>query len=140
MRHLVGILVQTGADVSVTELRETGANDRDFEAVKLIYIRTVISQAAVKVWTRPCELIVGVYGERSLVGQKIVLAASVVSSPTDCVFEWYPPGGAEVIFDEYFAIQIDSVGTGQANAIQYELYYDVIRSTEMELVKAIAGY
>lgn len=140
MKHMVGVAMQPAADTSVLVSRETGSNDDLFEAVELVYIRTLISQAALKVWTPPCELVVGVYGQLSLVGQKIVLAGSAVSLPTDCVFEWFPPQGTELVFDEFFDFQIDSVGTGQANAIQYEIFYNIVKSTEMELVKAKAGY
>lgn len=140
MRKLEGLLIQTAADTSTTLLRETGANDDDFEAVELVYIRSVVSQATMKLWAPPCEFVAGVSGKLSMVGQRIVLVASAISSPTDCVFEWYPPPGTELMFDEFFEIQVDSVGTGQANAIYYEIYYNIVKSTEMELVKAKAGY
>ena len=138
-RRLMGTLNQTGNDVDTSISFESGALHSSFQAVKLLYVRFVLSTFRASSWVLGSEFNVSIKGSVSQEGVIFAEAYPAIGR-VPCVFEWEEKLQMPVMFDEILTLTLASNNTAQTNGVDYLIFYEIVDKKELELVQAIAGY
>lgn len=143
LKVMRGSLVQTAVSGTISDLRETGARNSDFEAILPLYVRLeqdplyVAGNNLVGPWAWDIS-----FGG---LNSGIALKWQVVKSDTGCTsldtnLEWYLPDFFPPMFDEQIEITIRSAGLGQVLGLEYLMYYEIKKYSELEMVQAFESY
>jgi len=143
-----GTLSQTVADGIVTEVRTTGARQDLFQGILPVYMRlalTYVCMVELCITIKPMNYVVdvlfrGVQSGIVLTWRFGMNGNATGSAMVDGVLEWYIPDIFPNLFDEEWELVVDSTGTGCMLSVDYTMYYSIIQSDEMEMVKTIADY
>lgn len=134
MKKLAGILIQTGVDATTAMTVPTGTQDDQFTAIRPRYARLVLSYATARLWVAGASMLVAMGGIESGIGL-IWSEAMPALGPMGLVLDWVPPPGFPDLYEEELEVSITTLGTGQANGVAFELWYDLVQGNEMELVQ-----
>lgn len=143
LKVMRGVLQQTVVNNTITDLRETGARNSDFEAIVPLYVRLEQDPALVYNYD-----VVGPWNFNISFGglsSGIALKWQVVKTDTggailDTNLEWYVPNFFPPMFDELIQVQIASDDLGQLLRLEYLMYYEIRRYSELDMVQAIESY
>lgn len=139
LKRLVGNVLQSAADAATIVTRETGANTSDFEGIKPVYIRFDIEPNYARLWPVNSAIRVSLVGKSS---QEKVIWSYAIAAPgvVPCSYEFTIAEASPVLYDEEVDIIVESWVTGVANFVDYVMYYEVVKTTEMQMVQQIAMY
>lgn len=144
-----GTVTQASADDAVLVTRTTGARQSSFEGILPAYMRLALTFTAMIelcITIKPVNWVIDVEFRGKQSGIKLIWRFGHLSGdasgtrPVDGILEWYVPDIFPVLFDEEWELALDSQSTGCHIAIDYTMYYSIVQSDEMSMVKTIADY
>lgn len=143
LKVMRGSIQQTVVNVDISDQRETGARNSEFEAIVPLYVRLeqdpiyVSSNDLVGPWSWDIS-----FGG---LNSGIALKWQVVKTDSGCTsldtnLEWYIPDFFPAMFDELIEIKIRSSDLGQILVLDYLMYYEIRKYSELEMVQAFESY
>jgi hypothetical protein len=145
-----GTVTQPVADALIVETRTTGARQELFQGIFPAYMRLAFPQSTlVELCStiRPDRFIVDIQLRGKQSGIVLIWrfggftsGAGTFSGIIDGVLEWYVPEFFPIMFDEEMEISLDSTVSGCVLTVDYTMYYAIIQSDELTMVKTIADY
>lgn len=143
-----GVLFPASADAACSVKRSTGALQSKFEGILPAYMRLAFTVSAMIefISINPDRYVINVTFTGDQSGIQLIWrfaqsgAVGAGAGRIAGVLEWYTPDVFPILFDESWTLAMDNQGTGCILEVDYTMYYSVVQSDEMTMVKTIADY
>jgi len=143
-RRMAGTLAQTGADANVTVTRQTGAHLAKFEGVKPLYFSLSVDPAQLRGVPNNFSLKASFNFAASQEAWRWWITGSITGAAAGAVFEThkelYVPSGTPLLYEEELTVTFDTDNTGGISSLLYVFYYDIVTTSELEMVQERSRY
>lgn len=135
MRVIRGTVTQLVADDTIRAIRTTGVDAEKFEAIIVRKIRLTLDPTQVAAWAAVCAIDLVVFGNAGHYHGRVTEVYKAAG--TIPVFYEIVPVETRSYDDEFY-IDLGTLTTGIQNAMDYEIFYDIVPGSEVEKVQS--GY
>jgi len=143
-RRMAGTLTQSAADAVVSVTRTTGVHVELFEAIVPLYFSFSIDPLTIVSMAVPSAIKAEFTFVASREKWRRYITAVGAGAAGAAVFEahneLYVPRGTPNLYEEEVTISFDSFGTGLTMAIDYVFYYDIVKTSELEMLQEMSRY